>query len=186
MQIPLQITIRDIPPSEALTNHIKEKASKLERFADKIISCHVVVEVPQKHKHNGKIYNTRIDITVPKEEIVINKVQDEDIYVSIRDAFNAAKRKLKTNGHIKRGEVKNHIPMTHGHVARIFEDEGYGFLESLDGREFYFNSTNIAYPDFSQLEVGMAVQFLEAIADEGLQANRVTAGKHTPLDSDSI
>ncbi len=47
----LQITIRDVPHSEALENHIRQKAEKLETFYPHIIGCRVVVEIPHKHKH---------------------------------------------------------------------------------------------------------------------------------------
>jgi ribosome-associated translation inhibitor RaiA len=51
MQSPLQITTRDIPHSEALESHIRQKVAKLETFYPHIMGCRVVVEVPHKHKH---------------------------------------------------------------------------------------------------------------------------------------
>ncbi|MEW5943762.1 MAG: HPF/RaiA family ribosome-associated protein, partial [Pseudomonadota bacterium] len=39
MQVPLQITIRDIPPSDALEAHIREKVGKLEQFYPRITGC---------------------------------------------------------------------------------------------------------------------------------------------------
>lgn len=178
MQKPLEITIRDLPPSQALNNHIQEKAHKLERFANNIMSCHVVVEMTQKHQHNGKVYNVRIDLTLPKEEIVVNKVQDENVYIAVRDAFNAVQRKIKKEVKINRGDVKTHEPLTLGQIARLFPEERYGFIESFDGRDFYFNSNNVSYPEFDKLEQGMRVQFLEVVANDGLQANRITINKN--------
>lgn len=184
MQLPIQVIIRDTPQSQALINHIQQKAEKLDRFFDRIMSCRIAVEVPQKHKHNGKLYTVRIDLTVPHEELVINKAKNQDIYVAIRDAFNAARRKLLSYARRLRGHVKNHAPLTHGVVARLFPAEDYGFIASFDGREFYFHRANVAYPVFEHLEIGTEVQFLEDIADEGLQAKRVSTGKHQPLASD--
>ena len=37
MQIPLQVTFRDMPPSDAVESRIREKADKLGRFYDRII-----------------------------------------------------------------------------------------------------------------------------------------------------
>lgn len=108
MQIPLQITIRDMPTSAALEDHIREKAAKLEQFYPPLMGCRVVVELPHKHKHQGKLFNVRIDLTVPGSEIVINRDQSEDIYVALRDAFDAAKRKLEDYGRRQRGSVKTH------------------------------------------------------------------------------
>ncbi|TNF39031.1 MAG: ribosome-associated translation inhibitor RaiA, partial [Gammaproteobacteria bacterium] len=74
MQQPLQITFRDIPYSDALEADIREKAAKLDQFYDHIMSCRVVVELPHGHHHKGKLYHVTIDITVPGEELVVNRL----------------------------------------------------------------------------------------------------------------
>jgi len=106
MQIPMQITIRDIDHSEALETHIRQKAEKLEEFFKHIMSCRVVVEMPHKHHHQGKQFNVRIDIGVPGNEIVVNRDHSEDVYIALRDAFDAAKRQLEDYARKVRGEVK--------------------------------------------------------------------------------
>ncbi len=108
MQIPLQITVRDMPVSAVLEDHIRDKAAKLEQFYPALIGCRVVVELPHKHKQHGKLFNVRIDLTVPGSEIAINRDQSEDVYVALRDAFDAANRKLEDYGRRQRGDVKTH------------------------------------------------------------------------------
>ncbi len=108
MKLPLQITLRDIAHSDAVETTIREKAAKLDHFYPHIMSCHVVVEMPGKHKHQGKTFNVKLDIKVPGHEIVVSKEQDEDIYVVLRDAFDAAKRQLEDYGRKQRGDVKRH------------------------------------------------------------------------------
>lgn len=108
MQIPLQITIRDMEPSAALDTHIREKVQKLDEFFDRIMSCRVVVEMPHKHQHQGKQFNVRIDIGVPGNEIVVNRDHSEDVYIALRDAFSAAKRQLEDHARKVRGDIKNH------------------------------------------------------------------------------
>ena len=108
MQIPLQVTLKDMPQSEAVESRIREKAEKLGRFYDRIISCRVVVESPQRHQHQGKLYSVRIDLTVPGAELVANRAQDEDIYVAVRNAFVAITRQLEDFARRQRGEVKTH------------------------------------------------------------------------------
>ena len=108
MKLPLQITLRDIPQSEALEAAIKEKAEKLERFHQQIMACRVTVEIAGKHKHQGNEFKVEIDITVPGSEIVVNHHQNEDVYVALRDAFDAAKRQLEDFAHKQRGDVKTH------------------------------------------------------------------------------
>lgn len=178
MQVPLQITIRDIPTSEALETHIREKAGKLEQFYPRITGCRVAVEVPEKHKHQGRRYNVRIDLTVPGSELVVNRILNEDVYVALRDAFDAARRQLEDYGRRQRGEIKAHEAATVGRVVRLFPEEGYGFIEAADGQELYFSRENVVNPNFDRLEVGAEVQFLEEMANEGPQAKRVSVGKH--------
>lgn len=110
MQTPLQITVRNIEHSDALETRIRDKAQKLEEFCKHIMSCRVVVEAPHKHHHQGKQFNVRIEIGVPGNEIVVNRDHHEDVYVALRDAFNAAKRQLEDYARKIRGDVKTHEP----------------------------------------------------------------------------
>lgn len=178
MLIPLHITFRDIPPSDAIEAEIRKRGEKLDQFADHIMHCQVTVETVGKHKHQGRLHEVRIDLTAPGTEIAISHDhRDEDVFVAIRDAFDAAIRKLEDYVRIRRGDVKVHELPCQGRVTKLFE-EGYGFIESPDGREFYFHRDNLIYPDFNMLDIGTEVQFLEDAAGDGLQAKRVSAGKH--------
>lgn len=174
---PVQITIRDLPASTALEDHIRKKAQKLSQYCRRINSCRIVITIPQKHKHHGKLYCVRIDLTVPGKEIAVNRKMDEDVYVAIRDAFRASERKLETYERKRRGDVKNHENVSRGYVKKLFHDEGYGFIEGTDGTEYYFSTTNVTYPDFKKLELGDIVEFLGIPSSEGAQAHRITKEK---------
>ncbi len=178
MKTPLQITLCDIEQSDALEAHIREKAQKLETFFEPIMSCRVVVEMPHQHKHQGKVFNVRIDIGVPGSEIVVNRDHHEDVYVALRDAFDAAKRKLEDYARKLHGETKAHPTEYVGQVVRLFPEEGYGFIQRADGEELYFNADNLVNVRFDQLKEGDEVKFIEAFAAEGLQAKRVSMGHH--------
>lgn len=173
MQRPLQITIRDIPESEAIDAHIREKVEKLEQYYPHIVGCHVVVEMPHKHRHQGKLYNIRIEIKVPGGDVVINRDLAEDIYVALRDAFDAANRGLEDYGSKQRGDVKHHESLYRGTVTKLFE-EGYGFIETREGDEIYFHRENVANPDFDKIALGDEVQFILEPAGDGMQAKRVS------------
>ena len=182
MQIPLQITFRNLPRSEAVEARIRAKAAKLEEFDPHIMSCHVVVDELDRHHHQGKQFTVRLDIRVPGHEVVVDRDHHEDIYVALRDAFDAAGRKLEEVVRTRRRDVKAHEVPQHGKVARLFSEEGYGYIETADGREFYFSRDNVVEPSFDRLETGAAVQFVEDVAGDGRQhATRVSAGKHHPL-----
>lgn len=178
MQIPLQITFRHLPHSDALEARIREKATKLDRFFPHVMSCRVVVEEQRLHQHQGKLFNVRIDLHIPGHELVVNMDHDEDVFVAVRDAFRDARRQLEEHARLMRGDVKAHPLEQHGRVARLSPKEGCGFIETLDGRELYFSRENVVSPAFEQLQEGTEVQFLEDIGGEGPQAKRVSAGKH--------
>lgn len=108
MQLPLQVVFRDFPRSEAVEAAIRDKAEKLDQVFDRIIACRVTAALVQKHPHQGRQYNIRIDLTVPGSELVVNRDKDEDIYVAIRDAFDHARRQLEDYARRQRGEVKTH------------------------------------------------------------------------------
>lgn len=171
---PVKIVIRDMPNSPAIESHIRKKAEKLAQFYNRINTFQVVIDIPQKHKRNGKLFSVRIDLTVPGRELVVNRKLDQDVYVAIRDAFDALLRQLETYACKRRGEVKNHDAANYGHVTKLFPQEGYGFIQSVDGNELYFSATNVTYPNFDSLAIGDAVQFLGITGDEGWQAHRVT------------
>jgi ribosomal subunit interface protein len=95
MKAPVQITFRDVEHSDVLETQIREKVENLETCFGAIISCRVTVEIPHQHKHQGKLFNVRINIDVPGGEIVVDRDQHEDVYVALRDAFDAAKRQLE-------------------------------------------------------------------------------------------
>lgn len=179
MQIPLEITLRDIPDSPAVETRIREKAAKLDRFHDRIMSCRITVESPQQRKHQGKLYSVHIDLTVPGGgELVVNRIQHEDIYVAIRDAFNAATRQLEDHNRVRRGDVKVHDVPSTARVLRLFPAQGYGFLQTPDRREIYFHRNSVIEPGFDRLALGDEVQFFEEQGKEGPQARQVTVGKH--------
>lgn len=106
MEVPLQITVRDFPQSEALDARIREKAGKLCEFNPRITSCRVTVEELHKHHQQGRHFQVSLDVRVPGREIVVNRAHHEDVYVALRDAFDAAKRQLEEIARVKRGDVK--------------------------------------------------------------------------------
>ncbi|MBV8273248.1 MAG: ribosome-associated translation inhibitor RaiA [Cupriavidus sp.] len=108
MHLPLQIDFHEVEHSDAMEAVIREKVEKLGRFASHIMSCRVTVGFVQRHQHRGKLFNVRIDLTLPGTEIVVNRDQPEEIYVAIRDAFDHAARKLEDHVRKMRGDVKTH------------------------------------------------------------------------------
>jgi len=178
MQAPLQITYRDMARSEALDARIRDKAAQLEKFHPHIMSCRVTVEERDRHHRQGKQWRVKLDIRVPQREVVVNRDHHEDVFVALRDAFDAAARQLEDAVRVQRGDVKSHEIPRRGKVARLFAEDGCGFIVTADGRELYFSRDNVVEPPFEHLKVGDVVQFIEEAAGEGRQAKRVSVGRH--------
>lgn len=184
---PFQITFLDFDESDAVWVAVQKRIEKLEHFFDRIIRVEVGISAPHRHRHSDRLYHIQIHIFMPGEDIVINRkpVQNEthrDIYVAIRDSFNAAERLLREQVRSIRDRARVHQNETHqpegqyiGKISKIFFNDGYGFLTTYDGREFYFDKRSILNKKFDMLHVGEKVKFLEELGEKGPQVTSMTA-----------
>ena len=95
MRDPVEITLRGVPQSDALERYVGEQARQLDRQCEFIQTCHVVVEALQRHGQQGAQFAVRLNITLPGTEVVVNREHGEDVYIALRDAFEAARLQLK-------------------------------------------------------------------------------------------
>ena len=109
MTIPLQVTFQDFPPSAAIETRIHEEVAKLERYAEWITRCRVVVSEPHRSRHKGRLFEVRIFMPLAGGgDVAVDRGRPgdgahEDVYVAIRDAFQAATRQLRV--HIRKKRV---------------------------------------------------------------------------------
>jgi len=183
MKQPLKIIFRDIPHSEFVEAKIQEEAAKLDKYYDRIMACRVVIEEPHKHHHKGNIFHVTVDLTVPDGELVANRAPEnhahEDVYVAIRDAFDAARKQLLNYASKRRGDVKQHEIPHHGSISSLSPDQDFGRILTSDGKDIYFHRNSIVNADFDSLYVGEEVRFVEEAGEEGPQASSVqVVGKH--------
>jgi ribosomal subunit interface protein len=123
MQTPLQITLRHMAHSHALSTHIREEVGKLSLFYSDIVSCRVVIEQRDRHKSQGRSFNVRITLAVPGHELIVNHDHDEDVYVALRDAFASLTRRLEDVARRQRGTVKKHASVPSGEVTPAAVDQ---------------------------------------------------------------
>lgn len=179
MQLTPEITFRDLESTPALTARIEERVARLGRHHPHIMGCRVMVECHHRHQHKGKLYQVRVDVTVPGAELAVSRNPEgdhahEDAYVAIRDAFDAMERRLASHLARRRGDIKAHEgPAVTGWVGEL--DSDYGRIETAEGRSIYFHRNSVADGAFEALTVGTPVHFIEATGDEGPQASAVTA-----------
>ena len=178
--IPLQIAFEGgLEESPAMRARIEKEAAKLDRFAGHILGCHVAVIGRSGRRRHGDLFAVRLRITrAGLGDVVIDRNPDEDhahedVYVAIRDAFNAARRRLQDRERRSGGQVKRHEPQPHGRVSRVDRDEGFGFIEAPDGREVYFHRNAVPGDGFEHLQPGDEVRFIEASGDKGPRASTV-------------
>ncbi|HVY85796.1 MAG TPA: HPF/RaiA family ribosome-associated protein [Caulobacterales bacterium] len=180
MQTPVQISFEHLAPSDFIEQKIRSEVDALERRYGRITSCRVVVEGRSHRQHQGGLYAVRVWLTLPggkHVEATRNPPQDhahEDAYVAIRDVFDALKRQLQEAVAARRDEARELPTQPHGLVAKLFPDDGYGFIRADDGREIYFHQNSVL-TDFKALRVGAEVDFDEEEGDQGPQASSVRA-----------
>ena len=186
MQVPLRIMFQDMDVSPAVEARIRERAEALEKVCPNIVSCRVAVESSARRHRQGKMYHLCIILTVPGQEIVVNRDPPEhhaheDIFVAVRDAFDAVRRQLEDHVRRVRVDTKTHEPPPHGRIAQLFPD--YGFIQSSDGQEIYMHRNAVIDGKFDALSVGDEVRYAlhEGEGEKGPQASTVTPiGKHHP------
>jgi len=131
-QIPTQVTFRGMRHSDVLESEILERVTWLEQFYRRAIGCHVLVEVPHRHQRGGRHIRVRVELTVPGGPPIVvshdpslhgtlkdsgeaahhkeSEVENVHRYarVAIREAFDAARRRLQDFAREQRGVTKTH------------------------------------------------------------------------------
>lgn len=180
MQLPIDISYRNVEKTPAIDDLIRSKAEKLEEVCDHIMGCHIAVEQTHTHPEKGSPYRVRIDLTVPpNHEVVAEKspdtgIQYDSLQVVIRDAFEAARRQLKELTEKQQNRTKSHPEqVTAGVITKLFPEEGYGFLKAFEDQEIYFHRNSVLHNDFERLTIGTGVQFFLSQGEKGPQASTV-------------
>jgi ribosome-associated translation inhibitor RaiA len=100
MNTPLEIHFHGIDKSEAVEQRVREKVAKLAKHFDRITRCRVVLEVPHRSPQKPKVYQIKIEVGIPRRKPIvvtherIGSHANEELGLAIRDAFEAALRKL--------------------------------------------------------------------------------------------
>lgn len=182
MPIPLRIVAHGLELGLTERECLRAHAEKLQQFFSRVLSCRVTVSAPNRWAQAGPVtYQVRIDLTVPGEELVVERQANENLLDAIQDAFRAAGRRLQDYAVrlASTNPAEAQARPGRARVGRLFPWEGYGFLQTPDGREIYFHRNSVLQGAFDRLEVGTEVRFAEEEGDEGPQASSVSlAGGH--------
>lgn len=181
MQQPLEINFHDVPRSDWSVGLIRERAARLERYNDQIVSGQVIVSRPHHSQHKGMPYRVTIELRLPPQQtLAVTQEPDEvprgeaDLRPVINGAFDTMERRLKSLHRSTQREALAPAPdETRGLVVRLFSEDGYGFLRTPDGRELYFHQNAVLHDDFPRLAVGTEVRCEPEMGEAGPQASTV-------------
>src|SRR5689334_7296194 len=103
MQTPARVTFHGLDHSPALQALIESRITMLEHHYPRITSCRVTVERPHHRHAKGHHWHVKVVVAVPGDEIVITRERDAgdrhtDPAAAVRDAFDAARRRLEDHG----------------------------------------------------------------------------------------
>ncbi len=195
MLLPVQVTFRNIEGQSGLEEYVQKEAAKLERFYNRISSCRVMVERPQKAA-SSKLYHVRIDLGLPGGELVVkhapslhgtlkhakeaeSRREAESVLLhknpkrAIHEAFQEIGRRLQDRTRRQAGAIRATQGMQDGTVTEVFPEQGYGFLETPDGRTIYFSRASVLDGHFSRIRIGTRAAFDEEAGEKGPQASTV-------------
>jgi ribosome-associated translation inhibitor RaiA len=113
MKIPTIVTYRNFDSSDAIQKAANEWADKLSLYCKDIIRCNVMFEARHRHKHQGRLFNARVTVEVPGEDIVVSHVPEfdhghEDPFLALSDAFRAVRRRLQDKVRLMQRQLKHH------------------------------------------------------------------------------
>jgi hypothetical protein len=174
MLIPTQVTFRGLAHSDATEADILERVAWLEQFYQGIVSCRVLVELPNRHRRDGRHFHITVELTVPSGPPIIvsrepslhgllkdagatehQKDSETDsthqyAHVAVHEAFDAARRRLQDFARRQRDAVKTHEAPAHGVISRIWPDKDYGYIQA-DNHELYFHRASVVGEAFETL-----------------------------------
>lgn len=185
MPADVQISFRGMESSPSAEAQVRRRAEDLQQLSDRISACRVMLEAAHRRHRQGTIYHVRVDLTVPGGNVVVGREPGEDhahedLHVAIRDAFDAARRRLQDHMRRLDGQTKQHVAPAIGRIARVFAERDYAFLTTDDGEEVYIHRNAVLAGGFDRLKVGDRVRFVvdPEEGEKGAQASTVV-----PLDT---
>jgi len=184
MQTPLEVDFQGMVGTPQIRSTIESHVAGLEDRFGRVTACRVVLKGPGTHHQTGGLYEVNIRLALPDgREVDVARTphadqRHADLAFALNDAFKRTRRKLQDHVRRLQGAVKHHESQLTGTVARIDATGSFGFIETSDGREFYFHRNSVL-GDFSRLAVGTRVSFAEEMGEKGAQASTVKLlGKH--------
>ena len=179
MTVPTDITFQGIAHSDAIEARVRERVARLEAMSPDMHKCHVWVRSPHK-QHKATQYVIDVSAEMPGKTLAISRHPGDDnahtdVYVAIRDAFNAMERKLRKWSDTRKGRPEVHEQPMQGRIASLDGYNECGQIQTTDGRLIYFHRNAVLGNGFDDLNEGDTVELNIDYkdADEGPHASFV-------------
>ncbi len=172
MQVPLEIVARNVHLDRHARALITERVARLETLYPRLTSCRLAAEVPHRHQRSGTEYVVRIDLTVPRREIVVRRKSAEALLTALQSAFQAAERRLGALAK-RRGATQATAAPPRARVLELYPLAGYGYLETREGDLLYFDRRGVRDGDLGSLVPGAEVAYLEGEGAQGPTAHAI-------------
>ena len=186
MQTPPEIVFEGLPATPQLRDAIDVHLAELEERWGRITACRVVVKGPSQRHRTGGLYDVHIRLALPNgREVNVTRTppadeRQSDLTFAVDDAFKHARRQLQDQVRRIQGHIKEHQDSATATVLRIDPSGEFGFLETSDGQEIYFNRNSVIGRGASRLQIGSRVTYVEEPGEKGPQATTVKVmGKHS-------
>jgi ribosome-associated translation inhibitor RaiA len=132
----VQINAGELATTEAIATQIRQRVKALEDYVNGLSGCTRCLE-HLRFIVIAKAGRVRIHLDVPGKELTIDRQITTDLSAALNEAFAATRNKLEEYVLKLRNDVGRAPDVR---VTTIFPPDGYGVLETLDGREVYFRS----------------------------------------------
>jgi cold shock CspA family protein len=178
-----EIVFRNMRHSKDIEADVLKRLAKLEKIFSKIVSCRIVIELPNKKEKTDDIPNVLVELLVPGKTLVVRRDhharerhQKPNVTTALHDAFEAAALKLKDYKERLQRDVKDHPAPLRARVSNLRRDREFGFLTTSEGKELYFHKNSVMNGDFDTLKDGDVVGYVEDTGDTGPTASKVWLG----------
>ncbi|MBW4706802.1 ribosome-associated translation inhibitor RaiA [Roseobacter sp. YSTF-M11] len=163
MKPQVEITFKDIEHSDAVETRIRERVAKLLAMSENIRRCHVWVRVPHRRGRKPAAYVIDLSVQMTGSSLHVDHRPGDDtahtdIYVAIRDAFNAMERQLRKWKEQHKGRPQTHETPLQGRIESL---DGYaecGQIATTDGRLIYFHRNSVVNDGYDGLNEGDVVE----------------------------
>jgi ribosome-associated translation inhibitor RaiA len=100
-----QVTFRGVAPSPTIVDVVWKRSRKLQEVSPQLEGCHVVIEASSHGSQRRVSYRVSVHLTggTSAETRTTRQAESDNLYVAMRDAFDAARRQLAARGRSPRG-----------------------------------------------------------------------------------